>query len=200
MLRATVLSGALTAGLAAAHLTSTSPRTTGPLSFDGAKLGMTVGEWRSLAPPPGVGPAAAADCGSGIVAALREERIAATPPSPGRLTCAYGERFGDDILLHSAKFDDRYRLDGLRYRFVGGRLSEIDFSASIDAYNDIAAKLTHDYGPPATTVRDVMRTPARRFPRVRQTWRAPGGDISLTDPTDDPLRLGVRIASLPAGG
>jgi hypothetical protein len=195
---AIILSGALKAGLAAAHLTMAQPPPTAPLSFDGAKLGMTIGEWKALAPPPGVGPVAAADCGPGIAAALQEE-IAAASQSSGRSTCTYDERFGAGVLLHSAKFDDRYRVDGLCYRFVGGRLREIDFTASIDAYNDIAAQLTREYGPPATTVRDVLRTSAGRFPRVRQTWRGPGG-VSLTDPTNDPLRLGVRIGGVPAAG
>jgi hypothetical protein len=191
------------AGAAAAHLAHpppTQPPAAAPASFDGAKLGMTVGEWKSLAPPPGVGPSAAADCGKQVVAALRADQIAAAPLGPGRTTCAYDARFGRDVLLHSARLDARYRIDGLRYRFTSGRLGEVDFTASIDAYNDIVAALTREYGPPTATVRDVVRTAVGRFPRVRQTWRAAGGVVSLTDPTDDPLRLGVRIASDRVGG
>jgi hypothetical protein len=164
------------------------------LSFDGAVLGMTIGEWRALSPPPGVGPSAAADCGPGIVAALRESRVAAATPAAGQITCAYDARFGDDVLLHSAKLDDRYRIDALRYRFTGGRLSEVDFTASVDAYNDIVARLTHDYGAPTATIRGFTRTSAGRFAQVRQTWRADGGVVTLTDPTNNPLRLSVRIA------
>jgi hypothetical protein len=198
MLLLAIATAALQARAPAAQLTTISPPAPPPparsLSFDGAVLGMTIGEWRALSPPPGVGPTAAADCGPGIVAALRESRVAAAMPAAGQTTCAYDARFGDDVLLHSARLDSRYRLDGLRYRFAGGRLREIDFTASVDAYNDIVAKLTHDYGPPTATVRDVTRTADGRFARVRQTWRAAGGVVTLTDPTANPLRLGVRIA------
>jgi len=191
--------GAALAGAQAAHTSALSPAQTAPpagtLSFDGAALGMTIGAWKSLSPPPGVGPSAAADCEPGIVAALRESRIVAATPGPGHATCAYAARFGDDVLLHSARLDDRYRIDGLRYQFTRGRLSEVDFTASVDAYNDIVMKLTHDYGAPTATERSITRAAGRRLPQVRQTWRAQGGVVTLTDPTDNPLRLSVRIAA-----
>ncbi len=197
MLIALIAGGVAQVGAAAAHLAApapTQPQATRPLSFDGAQLGMTVGAWESLSPPPGVGPTAAADCGPGIVAALRADRIPAAAPAAGQTTCAYDARFGSDVLLHSAKFDDRYRIEGLRYRFTSGRLGEIDFTASTDAYNDIVARLTRDYGAPTSTLRDVMRTSLGRFQRVRQTWQTADGIVTLTDPTDDPVRLSVRIA------
>lgn len=197
MILAAIAAGAPSAGLPATHLAAP-PQAAGALSFDGATLGMTLGEWRSLAPPPGVGSSGAADCGPGIVAALRREQIAAAPLVKDQTICGYDTRFGADVLLHSARFGVHYRIDGLRYRFAGGRLREIDFTASIDAYNNIVARLTREYGAPAVTVRDEMRTGAGRFPRVRRIWRASGGVVTLTDPTDDPLRLSVRIASVPA--
>jgi hypothetical protein len=195
--------GALQAGGVAAHLATGGPapvRSTAaaPLSFEGAVLGMTLGAWKSLSPPPGVGPTAAADCGPGVVAALRANRIAAATPDAGEATCAYDARFGDAVLLHSAKLDDHDRIEALRYRFTDGRLSEIDFTASVDAYNDIVARLTHDYGPPSRTDRGSVRTSVRRFAQVQKTWSAAGGVVTLTDPTDNPLRLSVRIAGASA--
>ncbi|HWF76538.1 MAG TPA: hypothetical protein VN694_05110 [Caulobacteraceae bacterium] len=199
MLLIAIAAAALLDDAGAARLTTAAPppitpQAAGPLSFDGAHLGMTIGEWRALAPPPGVGPTAAADCGPGILAALREARVTTAAQGTGQTVCAYDARFGDDVLLHSAKLDDRYRIDALRYRFIGGRLSEVDFTASVDAYNDIVAKLTHDYGRPTSTVRGFTRTSDGRFAEVRQTWRADGGVVTLTDPTYNPLRLSVRIA------
>jgi hypothetical protein len=197
-----IAGAALQAAAAVANLAAAQPRPPAPqhmagaLAFDGAALGMTIGAWRSLSPPPGVGPSAAADCGPGVVAALRLDRIPAPAAASAYTTCAYDARFGDDVLLHSVKLDDRFRIDDLRYRFASGRLSEIDFTASVDAYNDIVARLTHDYGQPAATVRDLLRTPSGRFARVRQTWRTPAGVVSLVDPTSDPLRLSVRIAGV----
>lgn len=191
---------ALTAGLATETPTVSAPPAGGPLSFDGATLGMTVGAWRSLAPPPGVGPSAAPDCGPAVGDPIRAEQLAPSAPAPGNVTCSYGARFGAEVLLHSAKFDDRFRLDGLRYRFAGGRLSEIDFTTSIDAYNDVVARLTAEYGAPVTIVRDVARTATVRLPRVRQVWRTAGGSVSLTDPSSDPLRLSVRFADAPGPG
>jgi len=197
-----IAGAALQTGAAVAHLAlaqpSSTPQARAPLSFDGAELGMTVGEWKALPPPPGVEPTAAPDCGPAILAALRDERIPVAAPAAGHTICAYDARFGKDVLLHSGILDGRYQVEGLRYRFADGRLAEIDYTASIDAYNDIEAKLSRKYGRPVATVRDVLNTPAGHFPRVRQTWRTAGGVISLTDPTNDPLRLGVRIASVAA--
>jgi hypothetical protein len=193
LLSATALQGGAPAPASAPAKLASAPAGA-PLSFDGAQLGMTVAAWKSLPPPPGVGPNAAPDCGPGIVDALRAQQVKAVQPGAGQATCAYDARFGSQVLLHSAKLDDRYRIDDLRYRFSGGRLGEVDFTASIDAYNDIVDRLSRDYGAPTATLRDEVRTPAGSFARVRQTWRTAAGVVSLTDPTDDPLRLSVRIA------
>jgi hypothetical protein len=166
-----------------------------PLSFDGATLGMAISDWKSLPPPPGVGPDAGPMCapltqvtnpsGHALAAALRPTDAQA---------CGYDARFGHDVLPRSIQLDQRYRATGVRYLFVGGRLSEIDFSASIDAYNDVMAMLTQEYGPPTLTTRDSSRTSLGRFPSLRQTWRTPAGVVTLVDPAADPVQITVRFA------
>lgn len=187
----------MAAGAAVAHLALAQPATVAahaaePPRFDGAVLGMTIGEWRALAPPPGTGPNGAPDCGPAVAAAVGRA-------VGGGTICSYDARFGKDVLLHSAQLDGHDRIDDLSYRFRGGRLGELDFSASIDAYNDIDAMLRREYGPPVATLRDTVRTSFGRFDRVRQTWRASGGVVRLTDPGDNPLRLDVRMTAAPAG-
>lgn len=208
ILIAAIAAGALQVGAAAAQLTRAAPPSVAPpavstqvatpLSFDGAELGMTVAAWKALPPPPGIGQSAAPDCGPAVAAALRDEPTGVAP-SGGGTTCAYDARYGNDVLLRSARLDDRYRIEGLRYRFADGRLAEVAYTASIDAYDDITARLTRKYGPPVQTIRDMLKTTAGRFRRVRQTWRTPSGVVRLDDPTADPLRLGVRIESGGAG-
>jgi hypothetical protein len=166
-----------------------------PLSFDGAKLGMAISDWKSLAPPPGVGPDAGPVCtpvnqvvkpnGQALAAALRPTDLQA---------CGYDARFGHVVLPHSIRLDQRYRATGVRYLFEHGRLGEIDFTASIDAYNDVMAMLDRAYGPPSLTTRDWTRTSMGRVPRVRQTWRTAAGAVILVDPSADPVQLRVQFA------
>jgi hypothetical protein len=166
-------------------------------SFDGAALGMSISDWKALSPPAGVGSDAAPTCvpvtGTGH---LPGPPLSAVSRPTDEEACAYDSRFGHDVLPHSIRLDARYRASGLRYLFVAGRLDEIDFDASVDAYSDVMAMLKQDFGAPTRTVRDSVRTSMGPFPRVRQTWRTPGGDINLVDPALDPVQLSVRFTAV----
>jgi hypothetical protein len=74
-------------------------------------------------------------------------------------------------------------------------MHEIDFNASVDAYDDVVAMLEKNFGAPTLTVRDKVRTSIGFFPRVRQTWRTSGGNVSLIDPGADPVQLSVRFTA-----
>jgi hypothetical protein len=167
-----------------------------PLSFKGAELGMTLAEWRSLAPPEGAGPDAVPACADDPrIVALAHNPLSATMRRSDGVACAYLDLFGDTALPHSIHLEANYRADHLQYRFVHGRLAEIRFMASIDAYSNLMTMLEHQYGPPSETMRDTAPAADSRFARVIQTWRSPAGDIVLADPSDEPTELRVSLSA-----
>lgn len=191
---------AMGAALAAGSADASGP-TVPPLAFDGAKLGMSQAEWESLRPPAGVGLTAVPTCAP-VRRALPDHALSLGVRSgaTGSVACDYAARFGHYVLPHSFRLDSRFRANGLRYLFVGGRLREIDFRTSIDAFNDVTAMLKQSFGAPKTLVRDRLRTADGQRQSVRMTWRLPVGEVTLTDPSPNPVQLSVRFAeSSPAG-
>ena len=171
-----------------------------PLSFKDAQLGMTLAEWRSLAPPEGAGADALPACSDDPRIVTRAYNpLSATLRASDVVDCGYEDLFGQTALPHSILLDARYRANDLQYRFIRGRLAEIRFEASIDAYNDVTAMLEHQYGPPNKMTRDFAHNADGRSARVTQTWWSPSGEIMLVDPSDDPTQLQVSMTA-PDGG
>jgi hypothetical protein len=172
-----------------------------PLAFKGAELGISVGDWRSLAPPEGAGPTATPACSDDpTIVRIAHNPLSARPQPSGRETCAYVDMFGDTVLPHTIVLDHAYRASGLEYLFDQGRLSEIRFNAPIDAFSDVMVMLRGQYGPPTSTIRDSMLTPDGRLARVKATWRTVDGDVTLTDPSAELTQLNVTIAGQGFGG
>jgi hypothetical protein len=166
-----------------------------PLSFNGAQLGISLAEWRSLAPPPGAGPDALPSCTDDPhVSTIAPNPLGATRRDSNVVTCAYVDRFGQMALPHAVRLDAAYSVDDLRYRFDHGRLVEIRFRASIDAFSDVMAMLKRQRGPPTATIRDEVRTPNGRSARVTEMWRTAGGAIMLVDPSDSLTQLEVSLS------
>jgi len=166
-------------------------------SFNGAQLGMSLSAWRSLAPPEGAGPDALPSCSDDSrVATIAHNPLSATLSDSGVVTCAYVDRFGHTVLPHSMRLDATYRADDVQYRFDRGRLAEIRFRASVDAFSDVMSLLERQYGPPTATVRDEVRTPDGRFARVTQIWRTADDAITLVDPSDALTQLEVSLSEL----
>jgi hypothetical protein len=80
----------------------------------------------------------------------------------------------------------------LTYRFVDGRLAQIQFKSSIDGFAFVVAKLKHDFGAPADIRRDDVRFYGRTFPHVAFTWRNGRSTIQMSDPIS-PSQLDVKI-------
>jgi hypothetical protein len=170
-----------------------------PLSLKGAELGMTLTEWRSLAPPEGVGPDAIPACSDDPrIATLAHNPLSAALQARGTVTCAYLDLLGHTALPNSIHLGGAYRASDLQYLFVRGRLGEIRFKASIDAYSVVTAMLEQQFGPPNQSMRDQVRTADGPFARVVQTWRSPSGEIVLADPSDEATQLQVSMSSLDA--
>ena len=147
-------------------LAVTPPGVVSAAAFRKAQLGMSLSAWRASAPHR-----AAATC---------------TPSTVGVLAC----RVRDQPL------GGTYRARELTHVFVGGRLSSIAFTSSIDAFAFTVAELRREYGDPAEIVRDRVRLASGvSRPRVRMIWRRAGSTIRLTDPIGRGGRLAVVIAA-----
>lgn len=184
------LIAALVAGALAApgppinqHLFGTRP---GPnLRFVDAEMGMTLAQWKALPPLSGLASQSEAECGAG--------------PSGG-VVCDNTTHYGKVSLAQSARINRNYLAEDPRYTFVNGRLVEIEFHASIDAFNAIMSAIESPYGPATETDRDVGPTyDGVRLPRVRKIWRLAPGSIEVIDPSSRPDELAVRLSSRTVG-
>jgi hypothetical protein len=167
-------------GLAAA-LSAAAPAkgATSPfVTLNAARLGMSLQAWRAL-PPAGAAPGAPPSC--------------AAQPSARIVTCTYASKVGRYVLPNAVPLDRTYQATDIRYVFDGGRLSEVAFRSSVDAYNDLTAVLDKDYGPPTRTAQDQVRSEIGPLRRVRQAWTTPTAQVLLVDPSADPTKLGVTI-------
>lgn len=171
------------------------------LPLGGATFGMTIDAWKALPPPPSAGPTAVPACWNNEAqVSIPGYRLSAEDRRTDLTTCAYVSRFGDVVLPHSVRLDASFRADGLRFIFDKGRLTDVEFRASIDAYSDVMALITRRFGPSTRTARDTVKTSAGRELRLRQTWRVNGGEIVLVDPSPNPTELGVDVALAPSRG
>lgn len=153
------------------------------LEFHGVALGTSLDDWRQkpFADPshPGVTQACSRSSGP-----------------PAATVCQYIGRYGAYTVAESFPLFGRYQAKGVKYRFVSGRLSEIDFSTSVEAFGQLMKRLKTRYGAPRQTVRDTASY--RRgihLPRTRVRWRLPAGMVELVDPSQDPGLLTVRLVS-----
>lgn len=181
-----MIDAALAAGLAAIGLAAAAPPPPagGPLEFDGAKLGMSLQQWKAL-PPPSPDPRATPICEAGAGAA---------PVT----ACSYAARFGAYELPEPAPLAGRFLARKQTYRFVGGALTCIEYRSSIDAFDVLVAKLKAQYGRPSRIVHSPA-TPAGQLgaPSVEVDWTLPNGQVRLVDPSPDPNRLMVRLQARP---
>jgi hypothetical protein len=175
---------------------ATAAHAAAPLVFKDAQLGISVGAWRSLAPPEGAGPGAQPACSDDArVVGLAHNPLAHLAQQDGLEACAYVDVLGDWVLPCSVLLDRRHRATGLTYLFDRGQLREIRFNASVDAFNDVMAILRSRYGPPTATVRDTVLMWGSRIARVTETWRTAAGEVRLTDPALEPTQLSVALVS-----
>ena len=126
-----------------------------PLAFKNAQLGMTLAEWRSLAPPEGAGPDVVAACADDPrVVTLAHNPLTVTLRASDAVSCGYVDLFGDTALPHSVLLDAHYRANDLRYLFVRGRPDP-------DPVHGIDRRLQRRFGHVRTTVRAAHSDDAR---------------------------------------
>jgi hypothetical protein len=171
----------------------------GPLDFKGVRLGMTLAAWKALPFPGSTSSRARPVCTDGADAISSGLLPARSDLSAETVVCAYFSQYGRFMLPDPVALGPRIVTRRLRFTFEDGRLSAIEYRTSVNAYDDLAARLNTRYGPSARLTRDSVKTSAGAYPRVRRTWQAPDGQIELIDPvapyTDLSLRLSVPQAA-----
>ncbi len=153
-------------------------------------MGMTIGEWRTLDPPAGEGANAFPNCWTVDRAGRISGRpLSVTAHATDIVVCAYDTRYGLTWSTHSFYLDPQVatvRVHDVRYVFTRRRLSEIDFSAPAAARTQVERFIAGECRAPARA--------RRRGGRLIETWRAADCDVTLTDPSRDPVDLSVRMA------
>jgi hypothetical protein len=115
-----------------------------------------------------------------------------------RATCMDKTPVLMDCLAPDQPLGGGYFARDLTYRFANGRLAEIRFHSSIDAFAFVVAKMKHDFGVPADIRRDDIRLDGRAFPHVAFAWRNGRSTIRMSDPAT-PGQLEVAITMDAAG-
>jgi hypothetical protein len=151
------------------------------LNYPGVHLGMTLEAWKALPRPKTLPVAATPIC---------ETKTTAT----ATIVCGYFSHYGRFTLPEEIALGPKLRARRLRFTFVDGRLSSIAFQTSINVFNDLIARLNARYGRANTISRDSVSTPLGDFPRVREDWKTPSGEIELVDPVRPFTDLSVRLS------
>jgi hypothetical protein len=171
------------------------------LALKGARLGMTLAQWRAL---PFGGDTAqhisglCADAPAPVGAGRRKARK--PPGQPPVLLCSYVARYGRVIVPESFALTPAFLARDPEYYFTGGRLSKIEFHVSVDGFNALVALFRGRYGLENQTVRDsVTIEHGLELQRVQKIWRLPGGSLRITDPSSVYNELLVQYEASGAG-
>lgn len=159
-----------------------------PFSMNGARLGMSLDAWRALPPPGEPGSHVVTECAP---APPRPQTPSAHPP----MECRYVGRYGRFALPEAFPLSRRYLVRNPSFEFVDGRLASIRFQTSIDAFDTVMADLKRAYGPPTTLSRGSTSLRGYPVPRVTAAWTTAGARVTLTDPSPNPDRLEITVAS-----
>lgn len=178
-------------GLATAAVAQDGPRVL-PGTFKGARLGMSVDHWKTLAPPEGSDLQTRTVCSNQPGAAAAGVRVSASEAAAGVVACTYATRDGAEVVPQPIGLATGETATDVSFRFRHGRLDEIRFQTPVGGYNDMVQNLTADYGAP-----DINRPDGdvSSDQPVRVTWRTPDGTVTLAIPGDDTTEMSVRYRS-----
>lgn len=165
--------------------------------FKGAKLGITLEEWKALpfpgnppsssplsrnAPPPVVSAVCAGDPGSEKAHLYQSNAEAAA----GVTLCQYGYILKLRTLeaWNSAYIDmGHYQTNDIIYKFLDGRLYEISITGHDNLAGEMVSGLTAKFGPPTSVVNDTTQNRlGASFPHTVKTWKNPAAMVRLETP------------------
>jgi len=99
-----------------------------------------------------------------------------------KATCVRRKSEIEDCTAPDQPIGGGYLARDLTYRFVGGRLAQIRFHSSIDAFAFVVARLKHDFGEPSDIHRNDVSLDGRVFPHVAFVWRNGRSTTRMSDP------------------
>lgn len=180
---------------ALATVSANAPPAPDGLDLAGVHLGMALQAWKALKFPGATSARVGPVCSDEPAVATDRLLPAATDLKAGVVICGYLSRYGRFRLPQTINLGPTLQARHLRFTFVSGRLSSIEYRASVDAFDDITARLTARFGPPNKLARDSVRTELGAFPRVREIWSTSRGQIELVDPVPPYTDLSVRLGA-----
>jgi hypothetical protein len=136
---------------------------------------------------------------------LGEDLAAWRRSQPSAMSCAPSAARVVTCTAPPAALGGGYLAQDLTYQFVDGRLTRIAFTASVDAFSWVRARLDQRFGQPAAVARDDRIVDSVALAHLRDTWRNGRSTIVLDDPTRDAVTLRVTYTldalagSLPTG-
>lgn len=155
------------------------------LQFKGARLGMTIAQWKALPYPGGAS--------THVETACVDSPNRSADPGARVVVCSYVTRYGRIELPQSFAFTATRLARDPSYAFVDGKLARIEFQTSIDAFDELDARFAtlYGHGQDGQTLRDQHADVAR----VQKIWRTPGGTVRIIDPSPRPSLLSVQFTS-----
>jgi len=167
--------------------------------FHGAKLGMTIAEWKAMTPPVRRDAAYSFQTVGDVVAICTNDGDPQTEHSSfysnkdeqaaGVVLCGYRIRARYDF--DQAKPDYRpaevmigdRSTDYVIYKFLDGKLYEIVVSGPTSLVNDVLDGLVAKFGPPSSEINDTVHNKlGGTFDRARKRWFNPVASINFETP------------------
>jgi hypothetical protein len=160
--------------------------------FKGAKLGMTLADWKALPFPGGGAPQAAAQCSDDPAARIY---LSDTERRLGIVQCRYAAGEAQAKI----PLGDRWATADYGFAFLDGKLFRITVRASLDAQTDVDEGLVAKWGKPTSETSGATQTEAGgSLTHKVKTWINPAASIVLQTPGDRLDELSVAYSDLGA--
>lgn len=170
--------------------------------FKGARLGMSLAEWKALPPPAksdGVSYSAVCDSDA---AAKEHDLLGYASNTPVEkaanvLTCGYYGIGSYGIWVQASVPIGELSASAIYYKFLDGKLYEIEVNGNIDLLSNVLDGLTAKWGQPSSVVHDTTQNKAgATFPHTIQTWKNPVAVIRVEAPYSQIDDLNVTYETL----
>ncbi len=181
--------------------------------FKGARLGMTLDEWKAVTPPLSTSAASfgGKDDGPERIWCSNDKMpdgkeitgefyLSDAEQALGVVACKYARLTGSGsyhFLTSSYVKIGEYISNDVDYKFLDGKLYEINITGSDNLLSDIMDGLTSKFGQPTTSVNDTTQNKAgATFPHTEKTWLNPVASIHLETPYTKINNLNVTYMAM----
>jgi hypothetical protein len=166
------------------------------LAFKGAELGMSLADWKAAPFPARTSNPVAAACSNDPSGAAAGLKVTAAQARLGEIVCTYISAEPGSPDWEVIPITDQIMADHVIYGFRAGRLTSISYQTSVDAFDNVVARIKAQIGPSSEVQRDLLHTRwGVDLQRVKMFWRTPDGSAQLVDPFARPDKLSVTLSS-----